>query len=323
VGEKISWRLGFGLAGVGMIAGLIQFAMSGKYLGSAGLYPATPASPAEGRKQKRIAVMAGVGGLLVAGLLVALGAAGVIEFTAQLISNALGVALVTICVAVFSWLIFGRGWSTEERKRSAAILVLFLASAIFWSMFEQAGSSLNLFAERNTNRTIHGFQFPASWFQFVQPTLVVLLAPFFAWLWIKLGPREPSSPAKFALGLLFGGLGFAILVPAATRGMHGVLVSLWWLNATYLLHTIGEVCLSPVGLSAMTKLAPARVAGFMMGLWFVSLSVGDYLAGKAASVYESMPLPTLFGTVAAFGIGSAVVMMLMIKPTVKLMSGVK
>ena len=102
-----------------------------------------------------------------------------------------------------------------------------------------------------------------------------------------------------------------------------MLVSLWWLNATYLLHTIGELCLSPVGLSAMTKLAPARVAGFMMGLWFVSISVGDYFAGKAASVYESMALGTLFGTVAALGIGGAVVMAMLIKPTVRLMSGVK
>jgi POT family proton-dependent oligopeptide transporter len=226
-------------------------------------------------------------------------------------------------VAVFSWLIFGRGWSVPERKRSVAILVLFLASAIFWSMFEQAGSSLNLFAERNTNRIINGFQFPASWFQFVQPALVVLLAPLFAWLWVKLGPREPSSPAKFSLGLLFGGLGFAVLAVGASRAAAGILVSIWWLNMTYLLHTIGELCLSPVGLSAMTKLAPARVAGFMMGLWFVSISVGDYLAGKAASVYESMPLATLFGTVAAFGIGAAAVLALMIKPTVRLMSGVK
>jgi POT family proton-dependent oligopeptide transporter len=103
----------------------------------------------------------------------------------------------------------------------------------------------------------------------------------------------------------------------------GTLVSLWWLNGTYLLHTIGELCLSPVGLSAMTKLAPARVAGFMMGLWFVSISMGNYLAGCAASVYESMSLPTLFGTVAALGIGAAVVLAVVIKPTVRMMSGVK
>jgi POT family proton-dependent oligopeptide transporter len=321
VGERISWRLGFGLAGAGMLAGLIQYALGGKYLGSAGLHPATPGSPEQGRRQKRRALFGTAAGLVLLATVGALAAVGLVEVTA--ISNALGVALVVISTAVFSWLIFGRGWSPTERKRSAAILVLFLASALFWSMFEQAGSSLNLFANRNTNRHILGFEFPASWFQFVQPTLVVLLAPVFAWLWSRLGSRELSSPAKFSLGLLFGALGFAILAMGASKAAGGVLVSLWWLNATYLMHTIGELCLSPVGLSAMTKLAPARVAGFMMGLWFVSISIGDYLAGKAASVYESMSLPSLFGTIAAFGIMAAIALLLLIRPTVRLMSGVR
>src|ERR1700730_4065459 len=306
-----------------MIDGVIQFMLGAKSVGSAGLFPVVPENPAEAHRQKRNATIGAVGALVIFGIVGALAAAGIVEFTTQLISNALGLVLVTISVAVFSWLIFGRGWSLQERKRSVAILVLFLAAAIFWSMFEQAGSSLSLFADRNTNRIIHGFQFPASWFQFVQPTLGVILALFFAGLWLKAGRREPSIPAKFSLGLLFAGLGFAVLAVGASRAAGGVLVSIWWLNTTYLLHTIGELCLSPDGLSAMTKLAPARVAGFMMGLWFVAISVGDYLAGKAASVYESMPLPTLFGTVAAFGIGAAVVLALMIKPTVRLVSGVK
>jgi POT family proton-dependent oligopeptide transporter len=323
VGERISWRLGFGLAGVGMSAGLIQYMLGGKYLGAAGLYRTPPESAEKDRRQKRNAAWA-AGAVLA--LLVALGvmaATGVMEFTAQLISNALGAVLVIIVAAVFFWLLFGRGWTAEERKRSGAILVLFLAAALFWSMFEQAGSSLNLFAERNTNRNVMGFEFPASWFQFVQPTLVVLLAPVFAWVWVRMGRRDPSSPTKFSLGLLFGGLGFAVLAAGSSKASGGALVSLWWLNATYLLHTIGELCLSPVGLSAMTKLAPARVAGMMMGLWFVSLSVGDYLAGKAASVYESMSLPTLFGIVAALGACGAVALALLIRPTVRLMSGVK
>jgi len=327
VGERISWRLGFGLAGVGMIAGLIQFAMGGKYLRSAGLYPSRPENPDQARRQKRMAWSGAVFGLAVCAILGTLAATGAVEFTAQMISNALGVALgvalVVISAAVFAWLIFGRGWSAEERKRSAAILVLFVASALFWSMYEQAGSSLSLFAARSTDRSVMRFEFPASWFQFVPPFFVVLLAPLFAWLWLKLGPREPSSPAKFSMGLFLAGLGFVVLMAAASRVAGGALVSLWWLIATYLLHTIGELCLSPVGLSAMTKLAPARVAGFMMGLWFVSISIGEYMAGQGASVYESMALPTLFGTVAALGIGAAVVLALLIKPTVRLMSGVK
>jgi len=323
VGEKISWRLGFGVAGLGMVVGVIQFAWGRKHLGSAGMHPVRSENPAEDLRLRRKALMIGAAALALVAALGTLAATGAVELTAQRISNSLGVGLIAVSAAVFSWLIFGRGWSATERKRSAAILVLFLASAVFWSMFEQAGSSLNLFADRNTNRHVMGFEFPASWFQFVQPTLVVILAPVFAWLWAVMGPREPSSPAKFSLGLFFGAMGFAVLVPAARMAMAGTMVSLWWLNATYLLHTIGELCLSPVGLSAMTKLAPARVAGFMMGLFFVSISIGDYLAGQAASVYESMPLPTLFGTVAAFGMGAALVLAIMIKPTVKLMSGVK
>jgi POT family proton-dependent oligopeptide transporter len=225
--------------------------------------------------------------------------------------------LVVVTVAVFSWLLLGKGWSAVERKRSAAILVLFLSAAVFWSAFEQAGSSLNLFAERNTNRDVLGFLFPASWFQFVQPFFIITLAPVFAWLWVSLRGREPSSPAKFAAGLFFAGLGFAILVPASAMAMKGALVSSWWLVLTYLCHTLGELCLSPVGLSAMTKLAPARVAGMMMGLWFVSIGIGDYLGGRVASLYESVSLPTLFGVVAG------VAFVAVIKPTVRLMSGVK
>ena len=323
VGERISWRLGFALAGFAMIAGLVQYVLGAKHLGSAGQYPSPAENPERDRRQKR---NAGIGAIAVVAILAVigiLGAAGIVELTVEMVSNALGVVLLIIIVAVFSWLLLGKGWTVEERKRSGAVLVLFLASALFWSMFEQAGSSLNLFAERATNRNLFGFDFPASWFQFVQPALVVILAPVFAWIWLKLGRREPSSPAKFSMGLLFGGLGFLILVPAASRAANGALVSLWWLNTTYLLHTIGELCLSPVGLSAITKLAPARVAGFMMGVWFVSISVGNFLAGHAASVYESMALPTLFGTVAALGLGAAVILVFLTKPTVRLMSGIK
>jgi len=323
VGERISWRLGFGLAGVGMIAGLIQYALGGKYLGSAGLLPAASGDPAELRRQKRRAALGGLAALAIFGACGGLAAAGTIEITAQTISNALGVVLVVVTVAVFSWLLLGKGWSAVERKRSAAILVLFLSAAVFWSAFEQAGSSLNLFAERNTNRDVLGFLFPASWFQFVQPFFIITLAPVFAWLWVSLRGREPSSPAKFAAGLFFAGLGFAILVPASAMAMKGALVSSWWLVLTYLCHTLGELCLSPVGLSAMTKLAPARVAGMMMGLWFVSIGIGDYLGGRVASLYESVSLPTLFGVVAGVAFVAAAALVALIKPTVRLMSGVK
>jgi POT family proton-dependent oligopeptide transporter len=324
VGERISWRLGFGLAGLGMLAGVIQYVLGAKYLGDAGLHPASTGDPAADARQRRNAIWAVGGGLAVLAAFGALGATGVIAFTATLISNSLGWVLMGISVVVFTWLIFSKTWTAEERKRSAAILVLFVASAIFWASFEQAGSSLSLFAERNTDRHVFGFEFPASWFQFVQPIFVVILAPVFAWLWLALNRRhrEPSSPAKFSMGLLWAGLAIAIMVPAAMMSAHGALVSSWWLTGTYLLQTLGEMCLSPVGLSAMTKLAPARAAGFMMGIWFLSISIGNWLAGKAASLYSSIPLPSLFGMVAGATIAAALVLVLMIRPTVRLMSGV-
>ncbi len=318
VGEKVNWHLGFAISGVGMVAGLIQYWMGGKYLGEAGLYPSTSGDVAKDRAQKRNGAIAAIGALVAMGVLVALNSAGTIEITANLISDTLGWVLIAISAGAFYWLIFGKGWSGEERKRSVAILVLFLAEAIFWASFEQAGSSLNLFGDRNTNRMLFGHQFPASWFQSVQPLFVILLAPVFAWIWLAMGSREPSSPAKFTLGLLFGGLAFALMVPAST----GANVSPWWLVGCYLLQTLGELCLSPIGLSAMTKLAPARAAGFVMGIWFLGTAIGNWLAGRAGSLFDSMPLPQLFGTVAASALIAAVVLAILIKPTVKLMSGV-
>ena len=144
------------------------------------------------------------------------------------------------------------------------------------------------------------------------------MAPIFAWLWIALKRREPSSTAKFSIGLVLVGLGFAILIPIA----GGNAVSPWWLTATYLLHTAGELCLSPVGLSAMTKLAPARIGGLMMGVWFTSISCGNYIGGQLASVYEKFPLPTLFGVVAAFCIVVGMLMVFLFKPMKRLMGGV-
>ena len=323
VGEKISWRLGFGVAGIGMLAGLIQYVLGGKYLGEAGLHPSKPESVEQDRKQKRRASIAAAAVVAVFCIVGALAEAGQINLTAELISNVLGVLLVAVTAGMFAWLIFGPGWSTVERKRFAAVLVLFIACTLFFATNEQAGSSLNLFAERSTDNHFLGFAYPASWLQSVNPILIIILAPVFAWLWVKLGNREPSSPTKFSLGLLFAGLAFVLLVPPALVAAHGARVSPMWLTSSYFLGTIGELCLSPVGLSAITKLAPARVAGLMMGMWFLAIAMGNYLAGMTASLYESLPLAALFGWVGAFTIGAAVVLAFLIKPTVRLMGGVK
>jgi len=318
VGEKINWRLAFATSGVGMVAGLVQYLWTGKYLGEAGLHPTHLDDPEKDRRQKRTAGLLGVIALAALAAVAALNSIGKIQLTAVSISNGLGWVLAVISIAVFAWMIFGKGWSPVERKRAGAILVLFIGSAIFWGAYEQAGSSLNLFADVNTNRHLFGYEFPAGWFQWVQPLFVLILAPFFAWLWIKLGDREPSSPAKFSVALFFVGLSFLVLVPPSRHTG----VSPHWLNTCYFLSVVGEMCLSPVGLSAMTKLAPARAAGFAMGIWFLSTSVGEWLAGKAGSLYASMPLPKLFGISALVPFAAALLLALLVKPTKKLMSGV-
>jgi POT family proton-dependent oligopeptide transporter len=199
------------------------------------------------------------------------------------------------------------------------IFVFFIAAALFWSVFEQAGSTLNLFADRSTNNVapVYG-PFPSSWWQSVNALLIILLAPAFAWLWVKLGPRQPASPTKFALGLIGVGLGFLVLIPGAQLASTGVRVGVSWLFVVYLMHTLAELCLSPVGLSSMTKLAPARIVSLMMGVWFLGASVGNFLGGQAASFYEAMPLAQLLGAVAALPILAGVLMWLFRRPLTRL-----
>jgi len=213
-------------------------------------------------------------------------------------------------------------FTTAEWKRIAAVVVFFLAASLFWAAYEQAGSTLNLFADRYTRTTVLGFSFPSSWFVSVQAGFVILLAPVFAWLWVWLGPREPSSPAKFAIALLFAGLAFLLLVPAGVMAQGAVKVSPLWLVGAYFIEELGELSLSPVGLSVVTKLAPTRIVGLMMGVWFLSNALGNKLAGWSAGFISTMPLATLFGTTAAVMLGAALVMALLIKPVRRLMGGV-
>jgi len=213
------------------------------------------------------------------------------------------------------------GFTTDDWKRIAAIVVFFLVAILFWGAYEQAGSTLNLFADRYTRLDLFGVSFPSSWFQSVPPIFVILLAPLFAWLWLRLGPREPSVPAKFAFGLFFMALSFLVLVPAGAMAQsgEGVRVSPWWLIVSYMLSEFGELCLSPVGLSAVTKLAPVKIVGVMMGVWFLSNAFGNKLAGWAAGFFSTTPLVTLFGTVTAVLVITAVVMFGLVRPMRRLM----
>jgi len=324
LGQRVSWHTGFAAAGFGMVLGVVQYVLGSKNLGDAGLHPAPAESPAAAARLRRNALL--VGGIAGAALVI-LGAGaytGAVPVTAKQIADAAGILLLGIVVIFFGWLFTSGNWTPDERKRLYVIGVLFLAAALFWSVFEQAGSTLNLFADRNTHNVVLGYNYPSSWFQSLNSLFIIALAPVFAWLWIRLARAggEPSSPAKFAIGLVLVGAGFAILIWAAKMAEQGVQVSPMWLTVTYLLHTCGELCLSPVGLSAMTKLAPVRIGGLMMGVWFLAASVGNFIGGRISSFYESWALPSLFGAVGLFAIGAGIVLFLFVKPIKRLMGEV-
>jgi len=211
------------------------------------------------------------------------------------------------------------GFSSAEWRKIMAIVVFFLFAILFWAGYEQAGSTLNLFADRHTRLEAFGYSFPSSWFQSVQPFFVITLAPLFAWTWVKLGAREPSVSGKFALGLFFMGLAFLVLIPAGSMAQgEGIRVSPWWLVASYAISEFGELCLSTVGMSAVTRLAPPRIVGLMMGVWFLSLSFGNKLAGWIAGLIETMPLATLFTVMTVVLIGAAIVMLALVRPVERL-----
>ncbi len=214
-------------------------------------------------------------------------------------------------------------FTPQEWKRISVIAILFVFSMLFWGAFEQAGSSLNLFADRLTRLNFLGFNFPSSTFQSVQPLFVIIFSPIFAWIWLRMGKLDPSSPAKFGFGLFFVGLSFLLLVPgAAIAQSQGIKVSPMWLIGVYFLQTVGELCLSPVGLSMVTKLAPPRIVGLMLGVFFLSISFGNKLGGYCAGFFDRLPLPKLFGAVSATTLAAAFILFLLVKPIRRLMGGV-
>ena len=213
--------------------------------------------------------------------------------------------------------------TTEDWRRIGAVVVLFVFASLFWGAYEQAGAGLNLFADRYVRLEFLGIKLYASWFVSVQAFFVILLSPLFAWLWVRLGPRQPSSPAKFAFALVFVGLAFVLLIPAGSMAQRGILVSPLWLVGAYFIQELGELCLSPVGLSVVTKLAPVRFVSLMLGVFFLSNSAGNWLAGWSARFISTMPLVTLFSVTAAVTIGAGVVLFFLLRPIRNLMGGVR
>ena len=284
--QRVDWHLGFACAGVGMTLGLIQYVA-----GRERLRPAVERLERQRREAREAAAE-------------------------RKRADATGTSTST---EPMFW-----GFTKVEWKRLAAMGVFFVLAAIFWGAYEQAGSTLNLFGDRFTRTSILGFSFPSSWFLTIQAIFVIVLSPMFAWLWTRLGNREPSTPAKFAFGLLFIGLSFVFLmIPAVQlQDSPGIRVSPFWLIGCYFIQELGELSLSPVGLSVFTKLSPVKIVGFMLGVWFLADSVGNKAAGYAAGFISSAPLPQLFGVIAAVCLGASVVAFAIIKPVRGLMGGV-
>ncbi len=219
-------------------------------------------------------------------------------------------------------LYFGVIRKDDDSKRIAAIGVFFIAAVLFWAVFEQAGTTLTLFADELTRTEILGQPFPSSWFQSVNALFVIALAPIFAWLWVALGTRQPSVALKFVFGLIFLGLSFALMVPAA-QGIVAGKVSPWWLVGVYFLQTLGEMCLSPVGLSTMSKLAPARLTGLVLGVWFLATALGNKLSGTLSAGFSSKDPAALasFFSTQAFVVGIVAVVLLALVPWVRHLMG--
>lgn len=211
----------------------------------------------------------------------------------------------------------------SEWLRIGAICILSFFGLMFWAGFEQAGSSLNLFADRATRLTVAGHSYPSSWFQSVEPLFVIIFAPIFAWMWIRLGRREPSSPVKFTLGLILLSLSFLLIVPAAHlfESSHQR-VSPMWLIGLYFLQMAGELCLSPVGLSLTTKLSPPRLVGSMMGVWFLATALGNYVAGWVAGFLENRPFSEVFQTAFVSIAIAGVILLVLLKPIRRMMGDV-
>ncbi len=322
LGEKVDWHLGFGAAGVGMTFAVLQYVLGRRHLAGAGELKGD-ATSLQAQARSRGQFLRGLGVVAAAALvLVALTSAGLLTLTVEAVARTVSLSISVLAVLYFSYVILFACRDGLERRRVGLIFVLFIAAALFWSGFEQAGSSMNLFAKEHTDLMILSWEFPAGWLQQVNPLLIVLLAPLMGMLWVGLGSRNPSLGVKFAFALVLLSVGFFVMAWGSQYVGAGK-VSPVWLVTTYFFHTVGELCLSPVGLSSITKLSPARLVGQMMGTWFMGAALGNLIAGLMAGRLETMTAEELFFNVAVTSIVAGAVFLICARPIRWLAAGVK
>ena len=319
IARNYGWHAGFALPALGMLIGVVQFLATRHFLGSAG------AAPTSTRPRSWIALWVVVA---VIGALTALLLGGIVRVDPVTLASRVSWVVGILLAGYLLYIAVLGGLSRAERNRVFAMMTLFAASTVFWMAYMQIFGSLTLFAARYTDLDIFGWQMPAGNMQTFPPVYIILLAPVFAALWVGLGKRDRdlSAPAKFAWGLLLMAAGMLVMYVAALRVVHGIKVSPLWLIVAYLTIACGELCLSPVGLSATTKLSPARFAGQSMGLWFLTLALGSFLAGLLAGDYNAQhlaTLPALYLKLFWWSAASGAVMLLITPPVKRLMAGVR
>lgn len=324
VGETIGWKYGFLLAGIGMISGLIIFLIAS----SRGILENYADPPADAPK-----ALGPVPALpaIYLGTFVLVGLAAALIYQNDIVDILLGVIGLGVIVYM---MILSFKYPVEERQRIWVIVILLFFTTVFWGFFELAGSALNVFTDENVDKKVFGSEIPASVFQAVNAFFIMVCAPLFTLMWAYLAKKgiEPAAPVKFAIGLLLLGLGFLVLNISKGAATAGI-VPLIFLIVLYLLHTLGELALSPVGLSLVTKLAPAKIVGFMMGFWFLSSAIahqaGKFIAG-AMAVDSKAPAEVrleksieVFNQVGLFAVGCSVVLFLLSPIIRKWMHGIR
>jgi proton-dependent oligopeptide transporter, POT family len=332
LGQRVNWHYGFAAAGIGMVIGLIQYKLTEHYLGQAGLEPARlPDKTQEDARVKSIRTGLWIIGFAIT-VFVALLLLRIISIDPVIIANAFK-WLIGISVAIyFVYVLAVEKLDLEEKKKVIAIAIIFVITAMFYTGYEGQGSTLNLFAERYTDMFIGSFEMPASWLQSLPPVYVIIFVPVFTALWFWLSKRKlnPTTPVKLSLGLTFMGLGYVAMIGASYVVIAGDKPLPTWLFLTYMLHTFGEICLYPIGLSGITKLSPKRLVGRMMGVFFMALALGNLIAGLFTGDIDENEvaknpqlLVDLFQFISIMMMVSAAIVLIISKPLRKLMGDIR
>ena len=319
VSDATNFHVGFAIAGVGMFIGLILFWFTAKKnLGLAGAAPTNPMNAEEKRKAIRNFTI-GTVVIVIAGY-IAYATGNLTIETFSLLITALGILLPTL---FFIFMYRSPKTTSDEKSRLLAYVPLFIAAVMFWAIQEQGATILATYADTRTDLMVGNFKISPAWFQSLNPLFIIILAPVFAWLWVKLGDRGPSTPKKFAFSLFFAGSSFFVMIIPAVLSGGETLVSPWWLVLSFLLVVIGELLLSPVGLSATTKLAPAAFAAQTMSLWFLTSAAAQAINAQLVRVYAVVSETTYFGVLGGIAVVLGLILLVTAPIITKAMRGVK